>query len=153
MCVVILSFVVLTHKPSFSAEQAAKNDLRKAASVKNKQTNDEKNHKVVVYYFHRNYRCFSCMRIEQLTLTAVGEAFETEIKNGVLEIKVKNVEEEENRHFINDYKLYTKSVIISDLAGGKEVRWKNLPKIWELLRNDQVFKTYIQKEIATYLKG
>ena len=89
---VILSFVVLTDKPCFSVEQASQNDLRKAASVKNKQTNDEKNHKVVVYYFHGNYRCSSCTRIEQLTLTAVGEAFETDIKNGVLEIKVKNVE-------------------------------------------------------------
>ncbi|MDO9528188.1 MAG: nitrophenyl compound nitroreductase subunit ArsF family protein [Syntrophales bacterium] len=150
---VILSFVVLTHKPCFSAEQAAQNDLRKAASVKNKQSNDKKNHKVVVYYFHGNYRCFSCTRIEQMTLIAVGEAFETEIKNGLLEMKTVNVENQKNRHFIEEYQLYTKSVIVSDRAGGKEVRWKNLQRIWELFRNDEVFKTYIQKEIATYLEG
>ena len=84
---------------------------------------------------------------------AVESGFENELKNGLLEIKVVNVEESGNQHYAKDYKLYTKSVILSDTEKDKELRWKNLDKVWQLLRDDQKFIKYIQDEVKEYLKG
>jgi len=47
-----------------------------------------------------------------------------------------NINGEGNFHYVKDYKLYTKSGIISEEVNGKEVRWGNLEKIWEYLRDE-----------------
>jgi hypothetical protein len=109
------------------------------------------NHVVEVFYFHAKARCYSCTKIERLTEEAVREAFGSEIKKGLVMVRAINVEEPGNKHFIKDYQLYTKSVIVSDVIGGKEERWKNLTRVWELLNDERAFKTYVQSEIKEYL--
>jgi len=156
VCIAIISLVMMTCESSWSKETSSKNSGNKDVAikkVKDNQASDQKDHKVTVFYFHGNVRCYSCNLIEQLTSEAVGEAFGEEIRNGVVEWKVINVEEAENDHFIKDYRLYTKSVIVSDLIQGKQQRWKNLQRVWELIHNDASFKEYIQKEVREYLKG
>jgi hypothetical protein len=111
----------------------------------------QKDHKVVVFYFYGNYRCFSCTKIESLTAQAIKEGFSKEIEKGLLEFKPVNVEAPGNQHFIKDYKLYSKSVIVSDVVKGNEERWKNLQRIWELVYSEDTFKRYIQEEIREYL--
>jgi hypothetical protein len=107
--------------------------------------------KLVVYYLHGTYRCASCNKIERLTKTAVEQGFADQIRQGRIEMKSINVEESGNEHFVDDYKLYTKSVILSDLKDGKETTWKNLDQIWTLLTSDEKFISYIQKEIKSFL--
>ncbi len=107
--------------------------------------------KLVVYYFHGNFRCHSCNMIENLTKKAVNSGFADQLKSGSIEIKVINIEEPDNKHFVDDYKLYTKSVILSDVKGGKETGWKNCEKVWTLLGNEEKFIEYIQSEIKTFL--
>jgi hypothetical protein len=50
-----------------------------------------------------------------------------------------NFDDEVNRHFVNDYKLYSQSLILSRVRGGKEVAWANLDKIWTLVGNKEEF--------------
>ncbi len=109
--------------------------------------------KLIVYYLHTTFRCFSCTKIERLTKEAVGQGFAEQLKKGRIEMKVVNVEEPWNEHFVDDYKLYTKSVILSDILDGKEVKWKNLDQVWTLLNNEGKFIEYIRKEIKTFLEG
>ncbi|MBN1602903.1 MAG: hypothetical protein JW915_14945 [Chitinispirillaceae bacterium] len=111
------------------------------------------NKKVVVYYFHTTFRCQSCNMIEKFTKEAVESGFASELKNGTVEMKVINVEEKGNEHFAKDYKLYTKSVIVSDVKDGKEITWKNLDKVWTLLGDQNKFIDYIKTEVKTSLKG
>lgn len=108
--------------------------------------------KVIVYYFHGNYRCYSCMRIEQYTRESVEAAFAKELKSGQIEFRSINIDLPANTHYVDDYKLFTKSVIVSDMVQGKERRWKNLQKVWELLRNETKFKDYIKSETVVYLQ-
>jgi hypothetical protein len=108
-------------------------------------------HVVRVLYFHSNVRCYSCKKIESLTREAMEEGFGSEIAQGIIEVAALNVEEPENKHFIEDYQLYTKSVIVSDVSGQKETRWKNLTRVWELLGDETAFKSYIQVEVQKYL--
>ncbi|NLG17345.1 MAG: hypothetical protein GX556_08470 [Fibrobacter sp.] len=109
--------------------------------------------KLVVYYFYTTYRCHSCTMIEKLTKTAVEAGFKDLLASGRVEFKGINIEQPGNEHFVEDYKLYTKSVILSDLRDGKEAKWKNLDQVWTLLGNEGKFIEYIQKEIKTYLEG
>ena len=127
VCMALISLVMLTRESSWSAETSLKINADKHVSgeeVKDNQTSDKQEHRVIVFYFHGNVRCFTCKRIERLTKAAVKEEFGEEMKNGVVELKVINVEEPRNNHFIRDYRLYTRSVIVSDLIQGKQVRWK-----------------------------
>ena len=84
--------------------------------------------KVIAYYFLTSYRCSSCYKIEQYTKEAVEQYFGNELKLGMLVFKPINIEKKENKHFIKDYQLYTKSVVISMINGGKEIKYKNLTK-------------------------
>jgi hypothetical protein len=108
-------------------------------------------HKVIVYYFHRTVRCETCVEIEKLTLEAVNEAFEKELGSRTIEIKVINMEEDGNTHFSEEYKLSVQSVIVSDMSGSNERRWKNLDKIWDYVSDDEEFKEYIIDEVRAYL--
>ncbi len=113
----------------------------------------EANGKVTVYYFHKTARCMTCNRIETLTRQAVEGGFADEIKAGRIEIKVVNVEEPGNRHFADDYKLVTKSVVLVDGRKEKAGRWKNLDRVWELVHNEEAFGKYVQSEVKAFLAG
>ena len=133
-----------------STTTVSKSDLadQKGSDQNPGETND---HSVIVYYFHGKFRCGTCKRIEKLTKEAVTESFADEIRTGLVEMKVINVDEKENSHFNKDYKLFTRSVVVSDIVNGKETQWKNLQKVWELVHNEAAFKKYIQNEIEAYL--
>ncbi len=107
-------------------------------------------HKVIIYYFHGTARCPSCRKIEDYTREAIENGFAGAIKNGLMEWRPVNVEEQGNEHFIKDYELYTKSVVIVDTRNGKQIRWKNLEKVWELLYSKDAFIKYIKDELRSY---
>lgn len=107
--------------------------------------------KLVIYYFHGNVRCHSCTMIENLTKQAVNSGFAEQLKSGRIELKIVNVEESANEHFVKEYKLYTKSVILSDVKEGKEALWKNCEQVWTKLHSESDFMTYIQSEVKALL--
>ena len=121
--------------------------LLKAKNILSDQNISAKTYtKVVVYYFYTNYRCYSCRMIEQYTKEAVEKFFDKELKEGKLIFKPVNIDEKENKHFIKDYQLYTKSVVISKMKDNEDVSFKNLDKVWKLLRNKEGFYSYIKEE-------
>lgn len=121
-----------------------------SSTVKEKQPLDRI---VRVYYFHTTFRCPTCLKIEEYTKHAIISSFGPEINNGTVVWKVLNIEEPQNRHFVDDFKLFTKSVVLVDEQRGKQVRWKNLDKIWELVRDQSGFTDYIRSEVKQYLEG
>lgn len=108
-------------------------------------------HQVVAYYFHGNVRCATCRRIEEYTQEAIDSAFGDQVKSGLLAWRVVNTDSAQNEHYLEEYELYTKSVIVSDLHAGKETRWKNLEQIWLLNGDKAEFVKYIQTEVTAYL--
>jgi len=109
--------------------------------------------RVIVYYFHTTYRCPTCHKIEKYTREAMESGFSQALRDGRVDFQVLNIEEPTNSHFVQDYKLYTKSVVVVDIKDGKQVRWNNLAKVWELVGNQQLFIKYIQDEVNGYLQG
>ncbi len=108
-------------------------------------------HQVVAYYFHGNVRCASCRKIEAYTKEAIDSAFGDALKCGSLEWRVINTDSSQHEHYLKDYQLYTRSVVISDIHKGKETRWKNLEKVWELLGDQEEFSAYITNEVRLFM--
>ena len=103
--------------------------------------------KTIVYYFHGNSRCRTCLTIEKYTRQAVNNGFADELEKGEMELRAVNVDLKENRHFIQDYQLFSRSVVLSRQQDGKETAWKRLDRVWELVGDESDFISYIQDEI------
>ena len=142
----IFGMVMMT-VPAFAA------DTDKPAKTETVKTEVPKPaHSIVVTYFHTTMRCPTCHKIEELSAQAVKFHFEKELLTGKVVWRVINVDEPENDHYNKDYQLYTKSLIVSEVKDGKEVRWKNLEKIWVLVREEEEFDKYVDAEIKDWLK-
>jgi hypothetical protein len=110
-------------------------------------------HKVIAYYFHTNTRCSTCIKIEQYSKEAIDNGFPHELKNGTLEMRIVNYEQPENRHFMKEYKLVSKSLVLVNLVNGKQTKWTNLKSVWQLTGRKDAFLNYVRKEVRGYLAG
>ena len=99
-----------------------------------------------VYYFHGDTRCSSCYKIETYTKEVFDENFKED-----LVLKVINTDKPTNSHFLKDYQLYSKSVVLVKMKNGQQVGYKNLEKIWYVLNDKKKFKTYVKEEIEQFL--
>jgi len=108
--------------------------------------------KVIIYYFHSTHRCPTCLRIEKYSREAIEKYFANELKNGILTFKSLNVDEPENRHFIQDYQLYTKSLVITLYKNDKQEKWENLADIWLLVSDKEKFYQYVKDEVGKFLQ-
>jgi thiol-disulfide isomerase/thioredoxin len=109
--------------------------------------------KVMVYYFRGNFRCPSCRYLEETSKEAVERNFENELASGAIEFRNINVEEKGNEHFVKDYGLYTRSLVLSMVENGQEVKSKNLDKIWQYVRDRKKFIDYVSGEIRGFREG
>jgi hypothetical protein len=142
-------------KPTLRKTAAAKTSAVPPAGEKPAPATEapQRQQKLIVYYFHSTMRCPTCHKLENCAKSEIEADFSDAIKTGRLEWKIINVEEAGNEHFVNDYKLYTKSVIVSTVKDGRELSWKNLDKIWQLVHDEGKYRQYIRDEVKTCLEG
>jgi len=107
--------------------------------------------KAVVYYFHATTRCTTCRTIEAYARETVASAFVRDLETGSLEWKAVNVDEPANRHFIRDFQLYTRSVVVVDAKNPK--RYKVLDQVWQLVRDKPAFQRYIEQEVRAFRRS
>ncbi len=120
-----------------------------ASSMLISNSNKQKNY-VKVVYFHTDYRCATCNKLEKYSEEIVNKYFADDLKSGKVVWESINYEEEKNEHFVDKFNLYNKSLIIMKYENGKMKEWKNLEKIWELVSNEKKYKDYVKKEINKY---
>lgn len=114
---------------------------------------DSSSARVIAYYFHGSFRCSTCTNMEKYSKEALEADFKDALASGKLEFKSLNVESSGNEHFADHYKLYTKSLVLSLVKNGKEVKYKNLDKIWQFAGNKQKFVEYVSAEVKEFMKG
>ena len=112
---------------------------------------DQKTH-YIAYYFHTSKRCGPCYRIENWSETAIKDYFGQAMQSGKLSWKPVKVDQAGNKHFVDEYDLYTKSVVIVEKNGDKTVRWKNLKKVWNLYRDKKAYFDYVTGEIKAFME-
>jgi hypothetical protein len=116
-------------------------------------TDDGRSATFIAYYFHGTQRCATCMKLEAYSQEALETGFEKELADSSLVWRVVNYDEKDNKHYIDDYKLFTKAVILSRVEDGEEVGWTNLDKIWQLVNDKEEFVGYIQAETRAFIAG
>jgi len=82
----------------------------------------------------------------------LNDDFGAEMKAGRVKWVPLNIDEQPNRHYVDDYKLYAKSVVVSVAQDGKETGWENLERVWTLVRNEAAFKDYVRGAIKAQLE-
>jgi hypothetical protein len=107
--------------------------------------------KTIVYYFHGTGRCQTCQTIQAYAEEAVRAAFGAELSIGQLLWLPLNVDEAGNEHFVKDYQLYTRSLVVVD--GSNRKRFKNLEKVWQLVGDKPAFVKYVQDEVRAFRKS
>ncbi len=108
--------------------------------------------KVLVYYFYTNTRCASCKRIEAWTRDTLQEAFSSELADGSVGWKPVNVEGPGNGHFIKDFALSAKTVVVCRIRDGKTEEWKDLIEVWRFLSDNPRFSRLICDQVREYLQ-
>jgi hypothetical protein len=142
-----------SQKPPTAKDVAAASAQNEAKKSDDPKTPAIVENKIVVYYFRTTMRCPTCLKLESYAKSEIETAFADAIKKGKLEWKTVNVEDKGNEHFVDDYKLYTKSVIVSNLKDGRESSWKNLDRIWQLVHEEARYREYIRSEVTACLEG
>lgn len=151
--VLLLAFVIVTtaYALGIFREQAPTSEAESDLALKGVPASATP--RVIAYYFHTTNRCANCMKFEAWASEALQDHFAEPLGTGTLEWRVINVEEPQNRHFVDDYQLHTKAIVLSKLQDGEQTQWKNLEQIWELLKDKVAFAQYIASETATFLNG
>jgi len=106
---------------------------------------------IVVYYFHGNARCSSCIKFENYTNQIMTTDYAAQLGDGSIQWLVINVDESENSHYKDRYELFTRAVIVSERIDGGETRWKDLKDIWRKVGNEDDFSEYIRSEVDAWL--
>jgi hypothetical protein len=115
------------------------------------ETSEEPNRRIIAYYFHGTRRCVTCQTIESFAEESLRAEFSGELDTGKLAWRVVNVDTPENEHFIQDYELSTRSVVLVEMLDGEQKQWKSLTRTWELVRDKPSFVAYIQEETRGFL--
>ncbi len=110
-------------------------------------------HKVVAMYFHGNIRCATCRKVEAYAKEAVEEGFAQQVRDGEVEFRPVNVEQPENRHYIQDYQLTNRSVVVVEEVGENVARWVRLDDVWSLVGNHEMYLVYVQDAVRAYVEN
>jgi hypothetical protein len=97
---------------------------------------------VVAFDFHGTMRCVTCKKLEAYS----RDAFE----GSDVELEVINVDLPENHHFIDDFQLVTRSLVLAEYRSGQIVRSANLERIWELVGDPVAFLDYVHQQAVEF---
>lgn len=101
---------------------------------------------LVAFYFHGNKRCAACGTIERLT----REALQDEVARGGVEIRTVNVDDPAHAHYIEDFQMTMRTVVLAQLRDGQVARWKRLDECWDVYADPPAFTAYIQQSLAAF---
>ena len=139
-----------------AAQKYGRAGAKKPSPAKPSKNTKAAAHTVVVYYLYMEPRCVSCMNIEKYTREAIEKKFAAELKSGRLVWKPVDVKKEGNWHYVEEFQLKSKTVVVADYQGLKEdkeklLAWKNLEEVWPLLKDKAKFLEYIQAQTQIFL--
>jgi hypothetical protein len=106
---------------------------------------------VVMTYFISGVRCVSCKKIEELAQATAEQDFAAELASKRLVFRVIDTGEPANAHYMNDYQLTSKTVILSHRVDGRETEWLAMEKVWDLLEDPAGFRAYLAEPIRKFL--
>ena len=148
----LLGLMLLLAVSACTADETEKIDANDTtAAITDDSESAKESDQYVVYYLHMNRRCMTCGKLESYSEEVVLSGFTKQLNDSSIVWRVVNFEEEGNEYYAKDYGLYSQSLILSQINESKEVRWKNLDKIWQLVRTKDQFIKYVQDETRVFM--
>jgi hypothetical protein len=145
--VVLLVFVVLSVGYAIVAAVARLPRASSSGAAEGSPAGDQ----TVVYYFHTTSRCSSCLRIEAWTKECLEQLFAPDLADGRLVWRPTNVEVDDNQHFVRDFKLTAKTVVVCNYRAGKTADYADLIDVWTLLNDKERFFQLVAAEVKEFL--
>jgi len=102
---------------------------------------------LVVTYFHARVRCPDCVVIETIARDVVETDFARELKTGQLHWRSIDYEDPKNKKLATHYDVEETGLVIAWRAQGKEIEWRVLPDVWDLVEDSPALADYILYEI------
>ena len=106
-----------------------------------------------VYFFYNDVYCDTCEKLEGYALEAVRTHFADELEAGLFQWRSLDMTTIENEHYAVDFSLFSKSIVLVELNGREEIRWKNLEDIWNLVHDQPAYMDYIRDSLKDFMGG
>lgn len=107
--------------------------------------------KVVAYYFHNTKRCRTCLGIEETIAQTIQENFIGETGSGLLTFQSINLDEQQNRHFAQDFEISFSTFVVAATKDGKVVKWEKFDGVWDRAREPEALAAYTISSLRKYL--
>jgi len=96
-------------------------------------------------------RCATCRKLEAYSQEAITRGFPQELTRGALAWRVINVDEAQNKHFVQDFQLVTKSLVLVEYRDGEVARFENLQDIWQKVGDKDGFLEYVRDSTREFI--
>lgn len=107
---------------------------------------------LVVYYFSQGKECTTCENIPAYTREVLDTYFAKDLASGKIAYRSIDVDDPANEHFVSEYSLYTKSVVLVRQVDGKQRSWKKLDAVWDHVYDRPAFLKYVRDQIQAALE-
>lgn len=92
-------------------------------------------------YFHAPHRCPTCRKIESYSHAALTP----EIETGHVAWQTADYTTDSNATLIDQFRVFTSTVVLVEVQAGEIVRWKNLEEVWDHTGNQSDFTKFINQ--------
>lgn len=103
-------------------------------------------------YFHGANRCYTCNLMEGYIRDVIAADYALQEREGKLRFQSLDVQDPQNQHYVQQYQLTSISLFFSLKDQGKELKFENIDRIWQLAGSEAEFKNYIRSELKKYLE-
>ncbi len=112
----------------------------------------EKGRFLGIYYFLMGKtRCSTCLTMEAFSREAVETRLGGEKERGRVGFAVADTESPPFRHYKEEFRLPSTSLVLALYEDGELLRFKNLNRIWRLVRRKKEFLDYVEREARDLL--
>lgn len=105
--------------------------------------------KIRVYYFHATNRCETCLACEHVCFEILEQEFKSEIEKGTIFYKAINIDEEQNKALVTQYKIMFSTLLFIDQKGNitdlSDKAFENA------IEHPDVYKNLIRSEVLKML--
>ncbi|TVP99242.1 MAG: hypothetical protein EA381_10115 [Planctomycetaceae bacterium] len=97
-------------------------------------------------YFHSPHRCPTCRKIESFS----HDALSSEVDAGKLAWQTADYTSDVNASLVDQFKVFTSTVVLVETRDGNVVRWKNLEEVWDHTGEQSGFTAFIHQAWADF---
>ena len=99
------------------------------------------NAKVTVYYFHRTFRCISCLSIEKMARETLQENYPQDVAKGT--IRWQPVDYRQDAELAKRFGVDSPTLVVAVNGHGKIASYRRLDDTWSLKGDSKAFHTML----------